>query len=121
MNINEVKYNRYALIKEMLETPSVITDFDQQAPLRFCEEIKSSKGLFLTGEGSSRIFPAKRAIYDRMRKHFQVPVFTEGATQALEYDLKDYTVFAASNSGQTKEVVRLLTKPADLGWAALVP
>lgn len=110
MNLKEEKYNRYALIREMLETPSVIAGFDQKAPIRFCDAIKSSKGLFLTGEGSSRIFPAKRAIYERMRKRYQVPVITEGATQAMEYDLTDYTVFAASNSGQTKEVVRLLTQ-----------
>ena len=30
----------------------------------FAEKAKSKKGLFLTGEGSSRIFPAKRAMYD---------------------------------------------------------
>jgi glucosamine--fructose-6-phosphate aminotransferase (isomerizing) len=36
-------------------------------------------------------------------------VVTEGCTQAEEYNLKGYTVFAASNSGQTKEVIRLTT------------
>jgi glucosamine--fructose-6-phosphate aminotransferase (isomerizing) len=37
-----------------------------------------------------------------------MPVITEGCTQAREYDLADYAVFAASNSGQTKEVIRLV-------------
>lgn len=110
MNINEAKYSKYALIREMMETPSVIKNFDKKSPLRFCDDIKKSKGLFLTGEGSSRIFPAKRAIYERMRKNYNVPVFTEGGTQAQEYNLNDYAVFAASNSGQTKEVIRLLTQ-----------
>jgi glucosamine--fructose-6-phosphate aminotransferase (isomerizing) len=67
------------------------------------------KGVFLTGEGSSRIFPAKRAIYASHKKGFALPVITEGCTQAEEYNLKDYAVFAASNSGQTKEVIRLAT------------
>lgn len=110
MNIENPRYNRYALIREMMETPSVISSFDPQSPLRFCDAVKGTRGLFLTGEGSSRIFPAKRAAYERMRSNYQVPVITEGATQALEYDLSDYAVFAASNSGQTKEVIRLLTQ-----------
>ncbi|HNX67369.1 MAG TPA: SIS domain-containing protein [Bacteroidales bacterium] len=110
MNHKDTRYTRYALIKEMLETPDVMRNFDPACVLPFCEEVKKSRGLFLTGEGSSRIFPAKKAVYERMRKNYSVPVMTEGATQAMEYDLRDYTVFAASNSGQTKEVVRLLTK-----------
>lgn len=110
MNLKETKYTRYALIKEMLETPEVIRKFNPACVLPFLNDVKDSRGLFLTGEGSSRIFPAKRAMYERMRKNYSVPVLTEGATQAMEYDLLDYAVFAASNSGQTKEVIRLLTK-----------
>jgi glutamine---fructose-6-phosphate transaminase (isomerizing) len=110
MNLKETKYNRYALIREMLETADVIRNFDPSCALPFCDEVKNSKGLFLTGEGSSRLFPAKKAVYERMRKSYTVPVMTEGATQAMEYNLHDYTVFAASNSGQTKEVIRLMTK-----------
>ena len=71
--------------------------------------VKNRKGLFLTGEGSSRIFPAKRAIYSSLKRDFSIPVITEGCTQAEEYNLKDFAVFAASNSGQTKEVIRLVT------------
>jgi glucosamine--fructose-6-phosphate aminotransferase (isomerizing) len=37
-----------------------------------------------------------------------MPVITEGCTQAREYNLADFAVFAASNSGQTKEVIRLV-------------
>lgn len=110
MNLKDSKYKGYALIKEMLETVEVMRHFDPACAAPFCDEIKKSKGLFLTGEGSSRIFPAKKALYERMRKNYSVPVMTEGATQAMEYDLSDFAVFAASNSGQTKEVVRLLSK-----------
>jgi glucosamine--fructose-6-phosphate aminotransferase (isomerizing) len=107
MNLKEEKYSKYALVREMMETPAVIRSFDSEAAGRFVTVVKKCKGLFLTGEGSSRIFPAKRAICSSLQKDFELPVITEGCTQAEEYDLKDYAVFAASNSGQTKEVVRL--------------
>jgi glucosamine--fructose-6-phosphate aminotransferase (isomerizing) len=109
MNLKEEKYNKYALVKEMMETPSIIRSFDPEAVSKFAEKSKSKKGLFLTGEGSSRIFPAKRAIQRSLQKSFTMPIVTEGSTQAMEYSLKDFAVYAASNSGQTKEVIRLVT------------
>jgi len=108
MNLKEEKYSKYALVKEMLETPAIIESFDPGVAKSFAKQIKSKKGLFLTGEGSSRIFPARRTIYSALREDCKKPVITEGCTQAREYKLKDYAVFAASNSGQTKEVVRLV-------------
>ncbi len=110
MNLKEEKYNKYALVREMMETPGIIKIFKPEASEKFVSAVKSQKGLFLTGEGSSRIFPAKRAITSSMAKEFKLPVVTEGGTQAEEYNLGDFAVFAASNSGQTKEVVRLTTK-----------
>jgi glucosamine--fructose-6-phosphate aminotransferase (isomerizing) len=107
MNLKEEKYSKYALVREMMETPDVIRSFDPEAAGRFVPGINKCKGLFLTGEGSSRIFPAKRAICSSLKKNFKIPVITEGCTQAEEYNLHEYAVFAASNSGQTKEVVRL--------------
>ena len=108
MNLNEEKYNRFSLIREMLETPGIIGAFDPKVSERFVNPVKSKKGLFLTGEGSSRLFPAKRAIWSNLRKDFLMPVITEGCTQAREYNLDDFAVFLASNSGQTKEVIRLV-------------
>jgi glucosamine--fructose-6-phosphate aminotransferase (isomerizing) len=107
MNLKEEKYNKYALVREMMETAEIINSFDPGAAGKFSDAVKSCKGLFLTGEGSSRIFPAKRAIYASLKKNFVLPVSTEGCTQAEEYQLNDHAVFAASNSGQTKEVIRL--------------
>ena len=109
MKLSEEKYKKYALVREMMETPAIINSFKPEAATRFADPVRKHKGLFLTGEGSSRIFPAKRAIYASHKKGLTLPVVTEGCTQAEEYNLKDYTVFAASNSGQTKEVVRLTT------------
>lgn len=108
MNIKEDKYSKFALIREMLQTSEIIRSFNPAVSEKFVKAIKSKKGLFLTGEGSSRIFPAKRAIYATMKYGFKTPVITEGCTQAMEYDLKDLAVFAASNSGQTKEVIRMV-------------
>jgi glucosamine--fructose-6-phosphate aminotransferase (isomerizing) len=104
MNLNEAKYNKFALVREMLETPGIVSAFDPEVTTKFVNKVKGKKGLFLTGEGSSRIFPAKRAITAALRTNSSLPVMTEE-----EYDLSGYAVFAASNSGQTKEVVRLTT------------
>ncbi|HKK42231.1 MAG TPA: SIS domain-containing protein [Bacteroidales bacterium] len=119
MNLNEEKYNKFALVREMMETPGIVKKFDPEAATKFVEAVKSKKGLFLTGEGSSRIFPAKRAITANLAGEFGLPVMTEGGTQAEEYNLGDFAVFAASNSGQTKEVVRLSTKLKKEGHKAV--
>ena len=109
MNTKDTKYNKYALVKEMMETPAIINSFDPASVAKFAEYVTSHKGMFLTGEGSSRIFPAKRTITASLKKGFSFPILTEGSTQAQEYDLHDYAVFASSNSGQTKEVIRLVS------------
>lgn len=108
MNRNEERYSRYALVMEMMETPGIIKNFNPSSVKRICEKASAKKGLFLTGEGSSRIFPAKRAIASALSSGMPVSLLTEGSTQAMEYLLNDFAVFAASNSGQTKEVIRLV-------------
>ena len=54
-------------------------------------------------------FLPKEPFWASLKWDFSKPVTTEGSTQAEEYNLKDFAVFAASNSGQTKEVIRLAT------------
>jgi glutamine---fructose-6-phosphate transaminase (isomerizing) len=110
MNLNNPKYSNYALVREMLETTEVVRKFDPEVATPFAEKARTKKGLFFTGEGSSRIFPAKRAMYDNLKWGGNIPIFTEGSTQAIEYKLQDLAVFGASNSGQTKEVIRLFMK-----------
>jgi Predicted phosphosugar isomerases len=107
MNSKDEKYSKYALVREMMETPDIIREFNPAAASIFSFAVSSKKRVFLTGEGSSRIFPAKRAICSNLKKGPAISILTEGATQAEEYNLKEYAVFAASNSGQTKEVIRL--------------
>lgn len=119
MNNKEEKYSRFALVREMMETPVIIRSFNPDTVDRFAAKSKDKKGLFLTGEGSSRIFPAKRTMTAAMRNNFPIPVFTEGATQAEEYVLDNFAVFAASNSGQTKEVIRLASSLRKKGHSAV--
>lgn len=106
MNLKEENYTRFALVREMMETPSIIRSFNPEDAASFAAAAGKKKGLFLSGEGSSRIFPAKRAISANLKRKSAYPLMTEGSTQAEEYNLDDYSVFLASNSGQTKEVIR---------------
>jgi len=110
MNINDKKYSKYALCKEMLETAEVVRNYDVSLVESFADDVKNADRLFLTGEGSSRIFPAKRAIYEALKSTGGPDLYTDGATQSLEYDLKKTAVFGMSNSGRTKELVRLFKK-----------
>jgi glutamine---fructose-6-phosphate transaminase (isomerizing) len=119
MNLNDAKYSKYALCREMMETVNVVRNFNAEVAAPFADAVKAKKGLFLTGEGSSRIMPAKRTIAAAMKIRGAMPIMTEGATQALDYALADYAVFGASNSGKTKEVVRLLSKLKAEGHDAL--
>src|SRR5258708_7519614 len=107
MNLTDSKYSKFAIAREMLETADIVRRFDVGVAGPFAELVSKKKSLLLTGEGSSRIFPGKRAIDDSRRNGSSFPIYTEGATQALEYPLGDTAVFGASNSGKTKEVVRL--------------
>ena len=64
--------------------------------------------LFLTGEGSSRLFPAKNTIRKALAWGLDLQVATDGSRQAATYDLSKFAVFGASNSGRTSEVITLL-------------
>ena len=107
MNNKDSKYSKFALVREMLETSDVVRKFVPDCSKGMAAKSKSKKGLFLTGEGSSRIFPAKRAQFASQKAGSPWPILTEGSTQAMDYKLGEFAVYGASNSGQTKEVVRL--------------
>lgn len=113
MNLTDSRYARYALVQEMFETAAVVRDLRIDAVFALEPFLDKSSVLF-TGEGSSRIFPAKNALYEARRFGYPGCYFTEAATQAMEYDLRDSSVFVASNSGKTKEGVRLIRHLASL-------
>lgn len=120
MNLTDPKYKDFALVKEMLETADVVAnfDFDQMKPV--AEMVQKTGKVFLTGEGSSRIFPAKSFMYGVFKRGLALSVATEGSFQAAEYDLSNWVVCGASNSGQTKEVIGLLKGLKDAGHKRLV-
>ncbi len=104
---NAAKYTQYALAREMMETPAILRNFKLGNVANVAKSIKQAGRLFFTGEGSSRIFPAKNAITRALRSGLDLHLAAEGGRQALEYHLEKYVVFGASNSGQTKEVIAL--------------
>jgi glucosamine--fructose-6-phosphate aminotransferase (isomerizing) len=105
---NEDKYTKFALVREMMETPEILRSFKLDGAEEAAAQIKKAGKLFLTGEGSSRLFPAKNIMAQAMRDGVDIEISTEGAMQAMEYDLSSFVVAAASNSGQTKEVILLV-------------
>ena len=115
MNLDETKYSKYALAREMMDTVGVIRNFDHGQTKTVAGQIKSVGRLMFTGEGSSRIFPAKNAIRKAMTWGLDLSVVTDGSRQAALYDLAKFAVFCASNSGRTKEVVLLAKKLAAEG------
>jgi len=104
---NQQEYTQFALVREMMETPQIIKNFKLQNADNVAARIKQTGKLFFTGEGSSRIFPAKNAIMQSLRDGMAAFLTTEGGRQGAEYDLSDFVVFGASNSGQTNEVICL--------------
>lgn len=115
MNLTQPQYSSFALVREMFETADIIERFDWGQTQSVAEIIRKSGKLFLSGEGSSRIFPAKSMISLALAKNAPVVLATEGSLQAMEYDLAAWAVFVASNSGQTKEVMLLCQKLIDEG------
>lgn len=103
----------------MYETAGLIRSFDSNELFTFAREFSGRKKLLLTGEESSRIFPAKNAICSCLRYSMDKTVITEGCFQAMEYDLSDFAVLGLSNSGRTHELLSLLAKLKDQGHTSL--
>ncbi len=115
MNLKDIKYSKYALVQEMMQTVEVVKKFNPNQTKDVAGKIKSAGKLLLTGEGSSRIFPAKNAIRQALKWGLDLSIFTDGSRQSAQYDLSKLAVFCASNSGRTKEVVLLAKKLAAMG------
>jgi len=115
MNPEDEKYSKYKLVQEMMDTVDIVKGFNPDQTRDVAQKIKSVGKLLLTGEGSSRIFPAKNAIRKNLQWGLDLQVATDGSRQAAQYDLSKFAVFCASNSGRTKEVVLLAKKLAEQG------
>ncbi len=117
MNRTDEKYAKFALTREMLESPGILAGFDALQAGRAADAIRSTGRLFMTGEGSSRIFPAKNAVATARIAGMDVSVESEASCQAGRYDLSGHVVFAASNSGRTQEVISVVEKLKAAGHA----
>lgn len=101
---------QYGLVQDMLAVPEIVRGFDCRQMADAAAGIKDAGRLLLTGEGSSRIFPAKSAIAHARRAGWPLALHTEAGRQAQEYNLEGWAVFALSNSGRTAEVIGLFEK-----------
>ncbi|HUV08525.1 MAG TPA: sugar isomerase [Spirochaetia bacterium] len=119
MTFEEERYNRFALVREMLEAPSIIENFSSSDAVDLASVASGKKKIFLTGEESSRIFPAKNMIYHALKWGTPVHIVAEGARQAADYNLADCLCLGASNSGRTREVIELFSKLSGFGHSSL--
>jgi glutamine---fructose-6-phosphate transaminase (isomerizing) len=103
----------------MFDTVRIIQQFDVTAVKKSFTKIKTDSRLFLTGEGSSRIFPAKNMRHHQLMIGGGPEIFIEGGAQLLDYPLEDYCVIGASNSGKTKEIITLFSHLKSLGHTNL--
>jgi glucosamine--fructose-6-phosphate aminotransferase (isomerizing) len=115
MNPKDAKYSKFLLVQEMMDTVGVVKQFNPAQTKQVAQKIKSIGKLFLTGEGSSRIFPAKNAIRKALQWGMDLRIATDGSRQSAQYNLSKFAVFCASNSGRTKEVITLAKKLAEIG------
>ncbi len=95
----------FAILSEMRESIRVIRNLDTHAVARYAPR---QQRVMFSGEGSSRIFPAKNAIAHALRTGSDLCIATEGALQASEYPLEGRHVYVGSNSGRTAEGVKLI-------------
>ena len=115
MNLTNHYYSKYALVQEMMQAVDLIKNFDTSKTKDIAKRINSVGRLFLSGEGSSRIMPAKNAMCKALTWGMDICISTDGSRQSAKYDLSKFAVFCASNSGKTKEVILLAKKLAALG------
>ena len=107
MNLKETKYSQFHLCREMMDTVDVIRKFNPADADFIVDSARKTGHILFSGEGSSRIMPAKNAIRKALKWGIPVVTHTEGSHQASEYELGNYTVLCDSNSGRTKETLML--------------
>ncbi|QDT56650.1 glucosamine--fructose-6-phosphate aminotransferase [Caulifigura coniformis] len=110
MNPQDPRQTEFGLVRDMLAAVDVLKNFDPAVIEPIVEPVRQAGRLMLTGEGSSRIFPAKNAMVHARRQGDALAIATEAASQASEYDLSNSAVCGVSNSGRTAEVIRLFHK-----------
>jgi len=115
MNRTEPKYTEFGLCTDMLDTPGIVGKFDTDQTNAAASAVKTAGKLHMTGEGSSRIFPAKHAIKVARQRGYTAALHTDAGCQSQSYNLSDWAVFGLSNSGRTAEVIKLFKALKDAG------
>jgi glutamine---fructose-6-phosphate transaminase (isomerizing) len=105
-----VAQGNFAVIREMLQSSKIAREFDVRRADSLLKQVPITDRIFFAGEGSSRIFPGKHAILRALRLGLPQRFHTSTSYEAAELDLKGWTVFGASNSGKTKELIYLFEK-----------
>ena len=108
MKIEEAMH-KAGLFADVADTPAILERFDASPAKGAATVCSRFPSLLLTGEGSSRIFPAKQAI-SRARAQGDFSACTAGSIEAVLMDLSRASVLGASNSGRTAELVTLFRK-----------
>ena len=78
MNLDDPKYRQFAICHEMLDSCKVIRNFDIKTVDPYLEDIRKKKKLFITGEGSSKIFPASHLIYRNLQVKSKFNIVLKG-------------------------------------------
>lgn len=107
MNGKGYKSQKYNLIAEMFETVNLVRNFKLELLSALILKSKEHANWMITGEGSSRIFPAKNLLYHRLMYGIGPEVYVSDASLLLNVNHSGYLVFGASNSGKTKELIQL--------------
>ena len=87
-----------ALLREMAEVPALIRQFNPTVFDTWRQVLTQKKAAFITGEGSSRIFPAKNLTTRARQLDLPVYLSTEGARQAAQYAHNRHMVIGLSNT-----------------------
>ena len=93
MNLNDKTYSQFHLCCEMMDTVDVVRKFDPKDADFIVESAKKTGHILFSGEGSSRILPAKNAI----RKAFQNQIDGKG------YSLVEVLTSCPTNWGLSPE------------------
>ncbi len=110
MNLKDSKYAKYYLVQEMMGTVPTVAKFDPACSQFVADSVARTGRIFFSGEGSSRLLPAKNTRRVALSWGCDVNVQVDGSHQASGYDLSKFTVLIDSNSGRTKEALMLARK-----------
>jgi len=119
MIADDPKYQAFSLCTDMLAAPEIVRRFDPKRFEAAADALNEIGNLHLTGEGSSRLFPAKHAIKLARQRGYDLNLHTEAGYQSKGYQLDDWAVLGASNSGRTAEVISLFKQLKQAGHERL--